>query len=631
MNQWFFKITDYAEELLQGIDKLDWPEKTKKIQKNWIGKSNGALISFDIEKEDGTTITLEAFTSRADTLCGLSYVVLSPEHEKVMDIVYNSHKKEVIKYIENAGKITELERMLNERKRTGVFTGAYATNPINGKKVPVWVADYVIASYGTGFVMAVPAHDERDFDFAKNHNLPILQVITDTKSDEFVTLPFCNYGKLVNSGKYNGLTTEAAITTIVKDLEKVGKGKLTSMYRLRDWLISRQRYWGTPIPIVYCEKCGEVPVPESQLPVKLPKNVEFTPTGDSPLKSCDEFMNTTCPICGGAARREADTMDTFVDSSWYFLRYPDNKNSHEIFNKEKINAMLPVDKYIGGQEHATMHLLYARFFTKVLRDLGYLNFDEPFLSLIHQGLILGPDGAKMSKSKGNTICPDDYINKYGSDVFRMYIEFAFSYVTGGPWSDTGIEGIAKFFTRIEKMFAEFYSLASIKCDIVPQFDKDLIYAKNFAVDNISKDIEKFQFNTAIARLMEYTNAIYDYMKKEKINYALLKDCLDCYIILMSPFAPHFAEELWEQTGHIKSVFNEKWPSVDEKALVKDKMNITIQINGKVRSNFLTDVNLSEAELINEAVSSAQKYLINKKIIRTIYVPQKLINIVVSDN
>ena len=436
---------------------------------------------------------------------------------------------------------------------------------------------------------------------------------------------------MVNSGKYNGLTTEAAITTIVKDLEKVGKGKLTSMYRLRDWLISRQRYWGTPIPIVYCEKCGEVPVPESQLPVKLPKNVEFTPTGDSPLKSCDEFMNTTCPICGGAARREADTMDTFVDSSWYFLRYPDNKNSHEIFNKEKINAMLPVDKYIGGQEHATMHLLYARFFTKVLRDLGYLNFDEPFLSLIHQGLILGPDGAKMSKSKGNTICPDDYINKYGSDVFRMYIEFAFSYVTGGPWSDTGIEGVAKFFTRIEKMFAEFYSLVSIKYDIIPQFDKDLVYAKNFAVDNISKDIEKFQFNTAIARLMEYTNAIYDYMKKEKINYALLKDCLDCYIILLSPFAPHFAEELWEQTDHTISVFNEKWPSVDEKALVKDKMNITIQINGKVRSNFLTDVNLSEAELINEAVSSAQKYLINKKIIRTIYVPQKLINIVVSDN
>ncbi len=631
MNQWFFKITDYAEELLQGIDKLDWPEKTKKIQKNWIGKSNGALISFDIEKEDGTTITLEAFTSRADTLCGLSYVVLSPEHEKVLDIVYNSHKEEVIKYIENAGKITELERMLNERKRTGVFTGAYAINPINGKKVPVWVADYVIASYGTGFVMAVPAHDERDFDFAQNHNLPILQVITDTKSDKFVTLPFCNHGKLVNSGKYNGLTTEAAITTIVKDLEKVGKGKLTSMYRLRDWLISRQRYWGTPIPIVYCEKCGEVPVPESQLPVKLPKNVEFTPTGDSPLKSCDEFMNTTCPICGGAARREADTMDTFVDSSWYFLRYPDNKNSHEIFNKEKINAMLPVDKYIGGQEHATMHLLYARFFTKVLRDLGYLNFDEPFLSLIHQGLILGPDGAKMSKSKGNTICPDDYINKYGSDVFRMYIEFAFSYVTGGPWSDTGIEGVAKFFTRIEKMFAEFYSLVSIKYDIIPQFDKDLVYAKNFAVDNISKDIEKFQFNTAIARLMEYTNAIYDYMKKEKINYALLKDCLDCYIILLSPFAPHFAEELWEQTDHTISVFNEKWPSVDEKALVKDKMNITIQINGKVRSNFLTDVNLSEAELINEAVSSAQKYLINKKIIRTIYVPQKLINIVVSDN
>lgn len=631
MNQWFFKITDYAEELLNGIDALDWPEKTKKIQKNWIGKSEGALISFDIKTESGKVITLDAFTSRADTLCGLSYVVLAPEHESVMEVTYSEHKEEVKKYLENAAKITEIERMLTDRQRTGVFTGAYAINPINGKQVPVWVADYVIASYGTGFVMAVPAHDERDYDFAQNYNLPIYQVITDINSDN-VKMPFCKHGILINSGKYNGLDSDAAIKAIVSDLEKTGKGKLTAMYRLRDWLVSRQRYWGTPIPMVYCEKCGEVPVPEEQLPVRLPMNVEFTPTGDSPLKRCDEFMHTTCPICGGKALREADTMDTFVDSSWYFLRYPDNHNSKEIFDKKKIDAILPVDKYIGGQEHATMHLLYARFFTKVLRDLGCLDFDEPFLSLIHQGLILGPDGMKMSKSKGNTICPDDYINKYGSDIFRMYIEFAFSYTLGGPWSDSGIEGIAKFFARIENMFNAYKEIISADSTVreLSQQDKDLLYAKNFALDNISKDIDKFQFNTAIARLMEYTNAISDYLKVNVINRDLLKDCMETYVIMLAPFAPHMAEELWEYIGHTSSVFNEKWPQVDTKALIKDDLNITVQVNGKVKLNFLINKDAKQDDITEKAVSLVEKYLRNKKIVKTIYVKNKLVNIVAMD-
>lgn len=628
MNQWFFKITDYAEELLDNIDQLDWPDKTKKIQKNWIGKSDGVLISFDIKKEDGTTITLNAFTTRADTIFGLSYIVLSPEHNSAMDITYSSYKEEVKKYIEQSAKITEIDRVSLDRKRTGVFTGAYAVNPVNNQLVPVWIADYVIASYGTGVVMAVPAHDERDYDFAQNYNLPVHQVIVADDFNGADKIPYCKQGKLIDSGKYSGLDSKNAIKLIVEDLSKIGKGKFASIYRLRDWLVSRQRYWGAPIPIIYCKKCGEVPVPETDLPVRLPKNVEFTPTGDSPLKNCSEFMHTTCPICGGEALREADTMDTFVDSSWYFLRYPDNHNSQEIFDRKKINSMLPVDKYIGGQEHATMHLLYARFFTKVLRDLGCLDFDEPFKSLIHQGIILGTDGLKMSKSKGNTICPDDYINKYGSDIFRAYIEFAFSYTMGGPWSDTGIEGMARFFKKIEKMFDMLKTIGTTSID--EHNDQNLLYAKNFALDNISRNIEDFQFNTAIARLMEYTNAIYEYLKANRINRPLLQECWDDYIKMLAPFAPHMAEELWEYMGHSSSVFNEKWPTVDTEKLIKENMNIAYQVNGKLRGTFSISKDSAEQEIIEKAVSLAEKYVKNKKIIKTIYIKQKLVNIVIED-
>ena len=416
------------------------------MQKHWIGKSTGAEVNFKIKDSD---LDFNVFTTRVDTLLGVSYVVLAPENPLVDKIVTDAQREAVENYKEEAKKQSDIERQSISKEKTGVFTGAFAINPINGKEIPIWVGDYVLATYGTGAVMAVPAHDERDFAFAKKFNLPINRVIEPMNGEE-VALPFCEHGKLINSEEFNGLTTAEAKVKIVEKLAENNLGKQKVNYRLRDWLVSRQRYWGAPIPVVYCEDCGTVPVPEKDLPVELPYNVEFTPDGKSPLAKCEEFVNTTCPCCGKPAKRETDTLDTFVCSSWYYLRYPDNKNADAPFNPDIINKMLPVDKYVGGPEHACMHLLYARFITKALRDMGYLNFDEPFKSLTHQGLILGPDGLKMSKSKGNTISPDDYIKEYGADVFRMYLMFGFGYVEGGAWSDDGIKSVNRFVERIER-------------------------------------------------------------------------------------------------------------------------------------------------------------------------------------
>ena len=422
LTQWFFKITQYAEELLQGLDTIDWPEKTKAMQRNWIGKSSGGEIEFACESGD----KFKVFTTRADTVFGVSYVILAPEHPLVDKITTKEQRQAVEDYKLECSKATEIERLSTTREKTGVFTGAYCINPVNGDRVPIWIGDYVLYSYGTGAVMGVAAHDERDYDFAKKFNLQIKRVVksADGKNDD---LPFCDYGIICNTNtKFDGMTSQDGKVAIVKWLEESNQGQLKTNYRLRDWLISRQRYWGAPIPIVYCDKCGEVPVPEKDLPVSLPYNVEFKPNGKSPLASCEEFMNTTCPKCGGKARRDPDTMDTFVCSSWYYLRYPDAHNDKMAFDPEIINKMLPVDKYVGGAEHACMHLLYARFFTKALRDMGYLKFDEPFKSLVHQGTILGPDGFKMSKSRGNIISPDDYVSKFGSDAFRLYLMFGLS-------------------------------------------------------------------------------------------------------------------------------------------------------------------------------------------------------------
>lgn len=623
LTQWFFKITNYAEELLQGLDTLDWPEKTKAMQRHWIGKSTGGEIEFLCESGD----KFRVFTTRADTAYGITYVVLAPEHPLVDKLTTAEQKQAVEQYKYECSKTKEIERLSTSREKTGVFTGSYCYNPVNGKKVPIWIGDYVLASYGTGAVMGVPAHDERDYTFAQKHNIPIIRVIK-SKNGEDDSLPFCEYGVCCNSEEFDNMTTEEAKVAIVKKLEKEHKGELKTNYRLRDWLISRQRYWGCPIPIVYCEKCGEVPVKESQLPVKLPYNVDFTPDGKSPLLKCEEFMNTTCPCCGGPAKRDPDTMDTFVCSSWYFLRYPDAKNDKMAFDPKIINKMLPVDKYIGGAEHACMHLLYARFFTKALRDLGYLNFDEPFKSLVHQGTILGPDGYKMSKSRGNVVSPDDCIKKYGSDAFRMYLMFGFSYIEGGPWNESGIDSIVKFIERVERLVSKSVEIKETN-NTFDSKEKDLNFIRNSTIMKVTQDMKAFSFNTGIARIMEYVNALYKYIDSPSFNEKFFKDCVKDLVLILAPIIPHTAEEFFEMLGNTTSVFNEKYPTYDEKALVKDEYELAVQINSKIKAKIVVPANATQQEIQTIALndSSVKNALGSLNILKVIVIPKRLVNIV----
>jgi len=625
LTQWFFKITDYAEELLQCLDGLDWPEKTKAMQRNWIGKSVGGEITFTAESGE----TFNVFTTRADTISGVSYVVLAPEHPLVKKLCTKECEQAVNEYIENTSKIDEIERLSTAREKTGVFIGAYAINPINNKKVPIYAADYVLYSYGTGAVMGVPAHDERDFKFAQKYNLPITRVIHSTKGDD--QLPYCEDGIMINSLGFDGLTSEEGRTQVLKTLQKKGQGGHKVNYRLRDWLISRQRYWGAPIPVVYCEKCGIVPVPEKDLPVLLPYDVEFKPDGKSPLAKHEGFMNTKCPHCGAPAKRDPDTLDTFVCSSWYYLRYPDSNNSSEPFNKEIINKMLPVDKYVGGAEHACMHLLYARFITKALRDMGYLEFDEPFKSLTHQGLILGPDGFKMSKSRGNVISPDEYITTYGSDVFRLYLMFGFNYVEGGAWVDDGIKSVSKFVERVERIVEKISSYKAGKTMAYEKEEKELLYAIHHAIKMVDRDIDHFSFNTAIARIMELVNAIYKYDSLDKNkDYKLLKESASTLVLLLAPLAPHVSEELWSILGNKKSVFLSDYPSYEERYLVLDEVEYGVQINSKMKTRIVLSKTLSK-EQIEEAVFADEKIkeLINgQQVVKTIVIPNRLVNIIV---
>ncbi|HHW57821.1 MAG TPA: leucine--tRNA ligase [Clostridia bacterium] len=630
LTQWFFKITAYAEELLEKLDKLDWPEKTKMMQRNWIGKSDGAEIEF---KVDGKELSFRVFTTRADTLYGVTYVVLAPEHEIVDLIATDEYRQSVEEYEEYTRKQSEIERLSTEKEKTGVFTGAYAIHPLTGEKLPIWIADYVLATYGTGAVMAVPAHDERDYEFATKYNLPIKRVI---KGIGYIddSLPFVEYGVLVDSAEFTGMDSEDARIKIVDKLKNEGKAQFKVNYRLRDWLVSRQRYWGAPIPVIHCERCGIVPVPEEDLPVLLPYDVEFAPTGESPLKKHEGFMNVTCPKCGGKALRDPDTLDTFVDSSWYFLRYPDNKNDKEPFNKEWINKMLPVDKYVGGAEHATMHLLYARFVTKALRDLGYLDFDEPFKSLVHQGTILGPDGSRMSKSKGNVISPDEYIKEYGSDVFRLYLMFGFAYSEGGPWNDDGIKAIARFVTRVERFIEKFIEIRNNSGktkDEMGEEEKELNYIRHYTIKSVTEDADKFQFNTAIARIMELVNALYKYEADVEVkNIKFYEEVVADLIRLLAPFAPHFSEEMWEKLGYEYSVFNQKWPKWDEKAIQRDVVEIAVQVNGKVRGRLEVPSNATDEEIEKLALSdkNLKAYVDGKEIKKVIVVKNRLVNIVV---
>lgn len=623
LNQWFFKITAYADELLDCIDGLDWPEKTKLMQKNWIGRSFGGEIVFDVK---GSDEKIRVFTTRADTVFGVTYVVLAPENPLVDKLVTPENKAAVEAYKEKAAQATEIDRMSSTREKTGVPTGAYAINPVNGREVPILVADYVIASYGTGAVMGVAAHDERDFVFAQKLGLPIERVIRskDGSPDE---LPYTEYGVMVNSGEFDGLESEEGKKAVLKKLETEGKGCLKTNYRLRDWLVSRQRYWGAPIPVIHCEHCGDVLVPEEDLPVRLPHNVNFTPDGESPLKKCDEFMHTTCPKCGRPALRDADTLDTFVCSSWYFLRYPDAKNSEKPFDSEWINKVLPVDKYVGGAEHACMHLLYARFFTKALRDMGYLNFDEPFLSVVHQGTILGPDGNKMSKSKGNVVSPDDSIAKYGADIFRVYLMFGFNYVEGGPWNDNGLDSVGRFFDRIERIVKKCFEMNFSK-DPLGKAEKELNRVRHNTIKCVTADLGNFSFNTAIARLMEYVNAIYAYEGAVEKKNVFYKECARDLVLLVAPFAPHFAEELWEMLGEKYSVFNQPYPVFDEKAMVLDEVELAVQINSKMRGKVVVATSASREEIEKAAVEAVSAQLGGATPKKVIVVPGRLVNIII---
>ena len=625
--QWFFKITDYAEELLNDLDKLDWPESTKKVQINWIGKSEGSEVTFKSEDE---SFEITVFTTRPDTLNGVTYVVVAPESDLVKRITTPENKENVENYIAETAKLTEIERLSTEKEKTGTFTGSYVINPINGDKVPVWIADYVLEDYGTGAVMAVPAHDERDYMFATKHNLPIKQVISSVDGEK-VELPYCEYGVLVNSGKYDGIKSVDAKKQITADLNKKGQGKEVLNYRLKDWLVSRQRYWGAPIPVVYCDKCGTVVVPEKDLPVLLPFDVEFKPDGESPLKKSSEFMNCTCPKCGGKATREADTLDTFVCSSWYELRYPDCNNSEKAFDKDIINKMLPVDVYVGGKEHAAMHLIYARFMTKALRDLGYLDFDEPFMKLIHQGMILGPDGNKMSKSKGNTVSPEEYINKYGSDIFRMYIMFGFDYRQGGPWNEKGIESMVKYFSRLERLVNTICELKKNpnETTIGPK-EKDILRFKNQTIKAMTDDIDDFRFNTAIARSMELFNKTSDYIREDNFNSKIAIDIVETLIKLLAPLAPHFAEEEWEILGKEGFVYNQEWPSIVESEMNGGSKEVPVQVNGKLKFCVTVDADDSHDEILRKIKENEQvKEILEKdNVVKEIYVPGKIFNIVV---
>ncbi len=620
LTQWFFKITDYAEKLLDGLPKLDWPEKTKLMQKNWIGKSTGGEVVFTLA-EGGAEFTV--FTTRADTLFGCTYVVISPEHPMLMDITTDDQKQAVEEYQACAAKASEIDRLSTTREKTGVFTGAYAVNPINGRKVPVWTADYVLASYGTGIVMAVPAHDERDYVFAEKFGLPIERVVKakDDKADD--ALPFTEYGILVNSGAFDGQTTEQAKESVIKHLAGQKHGAFKTNYRLRDWLISRQRYWGAPIPIVYCENCGEVAIPESELPVLLPCDVAFTPDGTSPLAKSEAFLHTTCPKCGGKATRDADTMDTFVCSSWYYLRYPDSKNNKEAWSRKVADALLPVDTYVGGAEHAVMHLLYARFFTKAFYDMGYLGFDEPFSRLVHQGTILGPDGQKMSKSLGNVVSPDEYTHKYGSDTLRLYLAFGFNYVEGGPWNTDGIRGAHKFLERVERLVARVTALSGGSGSV----DEDVNYQLHYAIKNVARDIPQFSFNTAVARIMELTNAMYKYMDGQP-DGPFAKETVKKLLLLLAPFAPHFCEELWEALGQEYSIFNQAFPAFDQKALSKNTVNMAVQINGKVRARFDISPDASKEDVEAHVRGEFGGLWAGKEIVKFIVVPGRVVNIVV---
>lgn len=634
LSQWYFKITDYAERLLSNLDKLPgWPEKVKTMQKNWIGKSIGAEVTFEIEDFDKG---LDIFTTRPDTLYGVTYMVLAPEHPYLKDLVAGSEYESAVKaYVDKVQHMSDIERTSTTNEKTGQFIGRYAVNPVNGKKVPIYISDYVLMDYGTGAIMAVPAHDQRDFEFAKKFDLEIIPVVdTDDPSIDVYNLKeaFAAEGNMINSEMFTGMNNQEAIVKIIDYLEEKGIGKKSINYRLRDWLISRQRYWGTPIPMIYCDECGWVPEKEENLPVMLPTDVEFTGKGESPLTTSKTFAKAVCPKCGKPARREMDTMDTFLDSSWYFLRYCDAQNDKEAFNLEKIKYWMSVDQYIGGVEHAILHLMYARFFQMALYDLGLVNTDEPFVNLLTQGMVI-KDGKKMSKSIGNVVSPAEIIEKYGADTARLFILFAAPPERELDWSDKGVEGSYRFLNRVHRLvyeFAEKYKDVPESYELKSKADKDLAYAMNYTIKKVSDDVGgRFNFNTAISSIMELVNEMYKY-KEGEVNAGLFGEAVKNLVLVLSPFTPHICEEMWEHLGHDSFIYKEAWPVCDESALVKDTIEVVVQINGKVKEKMDVPANLNKAELEKLAMENekVQTLTSGKNVVKIIAVPNKLVNIVV---
>ena len=642
LEQWFFRITEYAERLLKDHDLLEnWPEKVKIMQKNWIGRSEGLRIKFPVKDSDQV---IEVFTTRPDTIYGATYMVLAPEHPLVEKFIKGTEKEEEVNnFIKEVRKQKEMERTSPESEKQGIFTGAYAVNPMTGEDIPIMIANYVLMGYGTGAIMAVPAHDQRDMDFALKYDLPIKVVIQPAGQEGTLTVEdlegeaYTEDGVLVNSGDYNGLTVAEAFEKMAEDMEEKGIGRREVNYRLRDWLISRQRYWGTPIPIIYCDQCGIVPVPEEDLPVVLPETLDFQPGGKLSLAQVEDFVNTECPICGAKAKREADTMDTFVDSSWYFLRYVDPHNEELPFTKEAADKWFPVDQYIGGIEHAILHLLYARFFTKVIADLDMTDEVEPFRNWLAQGMVL-KDGAKMSKSKGNVVDPNEIIDKYGADTARLFILFAAPPEKDLEWSDAGVEGAERFLNRVWRLVAE--NITELRGKAVQKIDmaalgkpeKELYQQLNVCIKRVTGDLEtRMNFNTAISAIMELSNAAYHYLNVTKeADNELLKVVVDNMLLLLSPFAPHMTAELWEHLGHEGFIHEQAWPGYEEEALKQDELTIVVQINGKVRDRVEVSAGIDEAGLreVVLAREKVQEHVVGKEIIKFIVIPKKLVNIVV---
>lgn len=617
LRQWMLRITKYADRLLDDLDKLDWPEKVKKMQADWIGKSYGAEVDFPIEgREEKITV----YTTRPDTLHGATFMVLAPEHPLAASLATDETKEAVEAYIYESSMRSNVDRM-QDKEKTGVFTGSYVINPINGAKTPIWLSDYVLADYGTGAIMCVPAHDDRDFAFATKFNIPIVQVIAkNAEVEEHMTEAYTEAsGIMVNSGEWNGMESAVLKKEAPQMIEKMGIGRATVNYKLRDWVFSRQRYWGEPIPIIHCPKCGNVPVPEDELPLRLPEvdSYEPTGTGESPLAAIDEWVNCTCPVCGAAAKRETNTMPQWAGSSWYFLRYVDSHNGEALVSKEKAAAYLPVDMYIGGVEHAVLHLLYSRFYTKFLYDIGVVDFQEPFKKLFNQGMITGKNGVKMSKSTGNAVSPDDLVRDYGCDSLRMYELFVGPPELDSEWHARGIDGVNRYLKRLWNLMQE-----SLEKDVKPT--KEMEKLRHRMVADITSRLENFGMNTVISGFMEYNNK---FIELSKTTGGADRETLETIAVLLSPFAPHFAEEMWEHLGHDRSVFTAGWPVYDEKKLVDDEVEVPVQINGKTRTVIRIAADLSKEDAI-AAGKEALGDRLSGDIVKELYVPKKIINIVV---